>query len=209
MGFRPAALVLALGLAVVRSAAAEPAPSPDERQRLAQGEVVFRAGAAPREGAAIPGARGGVAFVRIPTGPEPIWAILMMPRRYPEIFPALRTVEVLEEQPTGWLLRTDGQFGPFTFRYHTRYQVRADTRTITWRLDPTRDNDVFEDTWGSWHLVSEDSGTLVAYAIGSIPASWQPLAGYFERRGIIQALGALRDAALRRAPGPAGRAQQP
>jgi hypothetical protein len=41
-------------------------------------------------------------------------------------------------------------------------------------------------------------GTLVVYAIGSVPSSWQPLAGFFERRGIVRALGALRDAAVRR-----------
>lgn len=198
------ALALGPGAAV---AAAETVPSPEERQRLTRGEVVFRAGAAPRNGAVVPGARGGVAFVRVPTGPEPIWTILTMPRRYPEIFSGLRTVEVLEEQSGMWLLRTDGKFGPFTFRYHTRYEIRADARTITWRLDPTRENDVFEDTWGSWQLVAEDGATLIVYAIGSIPSTWQPLAGYFERRGIIEALGALRDAAIRRAASPDGPAQ--
>jgi hypothetical protein len=161
--------------------------------------VVFRAGAASREGAAVAGARGGIAFVRVPTGPEPVWAILVTPRRYPDIFTAIREVEVLEESPDAWLVRTDGKFGPFTFRYHTRYRVSPESRTISWRLDPTRDNDVFEDNWGWWQLVPETGGTLVVYAIGSIPSSWQPLAGFFERRGIIQALEALREAAARRA----------
>jgi hypothetical protein len=31
-----------------------------------------------------------------------------------------------------------------------------------------------------------------------VASSWQPLAGFFERRGITQALAALRDAAVRR-----------
>jgi hypothetical protein len=41
-------------------------------------------------------------------------------------------------------------------------------------------------------------GTLVAYANGSVASSWQPLAGFFERRGIIEALASLRDVAVRR-----------
>jgi carbon monoxide dehydrogenase subunit G len=173
-------------------------PSPAERERLGQGEVVFRPGAAPREGVAVPGARGGIAFVRVPVPPDAMWTILMAPRRYPEIFPGLQMVEVLEEGPAAWLLRTDGKFGPFTFSYHTRYRIQPEALTMTWRLDPTRDNDVFDDNWGWWRLLPEGGGTLVVYAIGSIPSSWQPLAGFFERRGIVQALGALREAATRR-----------
>lgn len=198
---RELSLTIAFGLAV--SAAAEtgpapPAPTADERERLGRGEVVYRVGAAPRDGVSVPGARGAIAFVRVPTSPETVWAILTRPERYPEIFPGLRTVEVLEASPGAWLLRTEGKVGPFTFSYHTRYRIRTEERTIAWRLDSTRENDVFEDNWGWWRLVPEDSATLVVYAIGSIPSSWQPLAGFFERRGIVQALTALRDAAARR-----------
>jgi len=191
-----ALVLLALGLA--RAAVAEPVPTPGERQRLARGEVVYRVGAAPRDGTTVAGARGAIAFVRIPTPPEPIWAILVSPRRYPEIFPGLRSVEILEESAGAWLIRTEGKFGPFTFSYYTRYQVRPEARRLDWRLDTTRDNDAFDDNWGWWQLVPEEGGTLVVYAIGSIASSWQPLAGFFERRGITQALHALRDAAARR-----------
>lgn len=194
-----ALLALVAGLVATRAGAADPLPSPAERLRLGRGEVVYRVGAAPRDGVEVSGARGGIAFVRVPTGPEPIWAILMAPRRYAAIFPGLRTVEVLEESPSAWLLRTDGKVGPFTFSYYTRYQIRPESRTLVWRLDASRDNDVFDDNWGSWHLVPEEGATLVIYTIGSIPSSWQPLAGYFERRGITRALGALRDAAARHA----------
>jgi carbon monoxide dehydrogenase subunit G len=190
---------LALGLATGLAAGA-PAPSlsADERQRLARGEVVYRVGAVPRDGVAVPGARGGIAFVRVPAGPEAIWTILTQPRRYPEIFPGLRSVEVLDASETAWLIRTDGKVGPFSFSYHTRYRLQPEERTIAWRLDPTRENDVFDDNWGWWQLVPEAGGTLVVYAMGSVPSSWQPLAGFFERRGIVQALTALREAALRR-----------
>lgn len=194
-----AALVLGLG----RAAGAEPWPTEDERQRLARGEVVYRVGAAPRDGALVPGARGAIAFVRVPAGPEPVWAILMAPRAYPEIFPGLKAVEILEENAAAWLLRTEGKVGPFEFRYHTRYRIHADTRTLVWRLDLALDNDVFHDNWGWWHLAPDGGATLVVYAIGSVPSSWQPLAGFFERRGITRALAALRDAALRRAQTPA------
>jgi hypothetical protein len=139
-----------------------------------------------------------VAFVRVPVAPEVVWAILLTPRVYAEIFPGLRAVEILEESPAGWLIKTDGKVGPFEFSYYTRYRIAADTRTLVWRLDPGRDNDVFDDNWGWWRLVPEPDGTLVVYAIGSVPSSWQPLAGFFERRGITRALGALRDAAVRR-----------
>jgi ribosome-associated toxin RatA of RatAB toxin-antitoxin module len=187
------AVVLALAASVPASS-----PTSEERRRLAQGEVVYRVGAAPRDGAAVPGARGAVALVRVPTGPDVIWTILTEPARYPEIFPGLRTVEVLESSERAWLIKTDGKFGPFSFRYFTRYQLEPEARTMTWRLDSTRDNDVFDDNWGWWQLVPEEGGTLVVYAIGSVASSWQPLAGFFERRGIMQALAALRDAAVRR-----------
>jgi carbon monoxide dehydrogenase subunit G len=194
-----ALLALAVGLRVALAAGIPPmAPSADERQQLARGEVVYRVGAPPRDGATVPGARGGVAFVRVPTGPEPVWSILIQPRRYPEIFSGLRSVEVLEQSETTWLLKTEGKFGPFDFHYHTRYALQPDRHSMTWRLDPTRNNDVFDDNWGWWQLVPEEGGTLVIYAMGSVPSSWQPLAGYFERRGILQALAALRDAAVRR-----------
>jgi uncharacterized protein YndB with AHSA1/START domain len=190
---------LALGLAPGPAAGAPaPALSADERQRLARGEVVYRIGAVPRDGVAVAGARGGIAFVRVPAGPEAIWTILTQPRRYPEIFPGLRSVEVLDATETAWLIRTDGKVGPFSFSYHTRYRLQPDERTIAWRLDPTRENDVFDDNWGWWQLVPEMGGTLVIHAMGSVPSSWQPLAGFFERRGIVQALTALREAALRR-----------
>ena len=189
--------LLVLPLTLARPAGAEPWPSEEERQRLARGDVVYRVGAAPRDGATIPGARGAIAFVRVPTGPEAVWAILMAPRRYPEIFPGLRAVEVLEESASTWLLRSEGKVGPFEFRYHTRYQIRSEARSLVWRLDPGLDNDVFDDNWGWWQLAPEGGATLVVYAIGSIPSSWQPLASYFERRGIVRALGALRDAAIR------------
>ncbi len=192
------AMALGFGLASVGAAAAEPAPSAEERERLTRGDVVYRVGAAPRDGIVVAGARGGVAFVRVPTAPAPIWAILTAPRRYPEIFPGLRAVLVLEETADAWLIRTEGKVGPFDFRYHTRYQIQPEARLIVWRLDQSRDNDVFDDNWGWWRLVPEDGGTLVVYAIGSVPSSWQPLAGFFERRGITRALGALRDAAVRR-----------
>ena len=206
---RPAGWVwLLLALAVAAGAAA-PGPSSEERRRLGQGEVVYRVGAVPRDGVAVPGARGGIAFVRVPTGPEPVWAILTTPKRYPEIFPGLRSVDVLEESPAAWLLRTEGKFGPFEFRYHTRYRIDRETRTIAWRLDPTRDNDVFDDNWGWWRLAPDDGGTLVVYAIGSIPSSWQPLAGFFERRGIVQALTALREAAAKRASAAQARGPAP
>ncbi len=199
-------LGLLLALAVAAEAA-DPGPSSEERRRLGQGEVVYRGGAVPRDGVAVPGARGGIAFVRVPTGPEPVWAILTTPKRYPEIFPGLRSVDILAESPAAWLLRTEGKFGPFEFRYHTRYRIDREARTIAWRLDPTRDNDVFDDNWGWWRLAPEDGGTLVVYAIGSIPSSWQPLAGFFERRGIVQALTALREAAVKR--GSATQAREP
>ena len=192
--------LLAAALALAAAVVPASSPSPEERQRLAKGEVVYRVGAAPRDGAVVPGARGAVAFVRVPTGPDPIWAILTEPARYPEIFPGLRAVEVLESSERAWLLKTEGKVGPFSFRYFTRYQLDPDVWTMTWRLDTTRDNDVFDDNWGWWQLVPEDGGTLVVYAIGSVASSWQPLAGFFERRGITQALAALRDAAVRRGP---------
>jgi carbon monoxide dehydrogenase subunit G len=176
-------------------------PTADERQRLARGDVVFREGAAPRDGVPVAGARGGVAFVRIPTAPDAIWAILTQPKRYPEIFPGLRSVEVLESTDSTWLLRTEGKVGPFSFSYHTRYRLAPEERTLTWRLDPSRENDVFDDNWGWWQLVPEDRATLVVYAIGSVPSSWQPLASFFERRGITQALAALRESAVKRAGG--------
>lgn len=196
--------LLAVVLALAAAGVPASSPTPEERQRLARGEVVYRVGAAPRDGAAVPGARGAVAFVRVPTGPDPIWAILAEPARYPETFPGLRTVEVLESSERAWLIKTDGKFGPFSFRYFTRYQLEPEARTMTWRLDTTRDNDVFDDNWGWWQLVPEEGGTLVVYAIGSVASSWQPLAGFFERRGIMQALAALRDAAVRRGRGSAG-----
>jgi uncharacterized protein YndB with AHSA1/START domain len=198
---------LALALAASR-AGAEPTPSPGERRELVRREVVFRSGAAPRDGVPVPGARGGTAFVQVAAPPAAVWTILSQPARYPEIFPGLRAVEVLEAVPDAWLLRTEGKVGPFEFRYHTRYRVAAAAHTLTWRLDPAQDNDVFADHWGAWQLVSEADGTLVVYTVGSVPSSWQPLAGFFERRGIIRALGALRDAAERasgRARGPAPR----
>jgi hypothetical protein len=173
-------------------------PSAAEDRRLGRGEVIWRSGAAPREGRHVPGARGAVALVRIPAAPAAVWAILAAPRRYPEIFPGLRHVEMLEDTGSAWLLRTEGRVGPFDFRYHTRYELRPGAGVITWQLDRTRDNDVFDDNWGWWRLVPEPGGTLVVYAIGSLPASWQPLAGFFERRGITRALAALREAALRR-----------
>jgi uncharacterized protein YndB with AHSA1/START domain len=201
-GAWPIALVIALALG--GGAAAQPgapvagtaAPTAAERARLDQGEVVFRAGAAPRDGVAVPGARGGIAFVRVPAPPEAVWALLTRPERYPDIFPGLRAVEVLESGPgpDAWLARTDGKVGPFTFSFHQRYRARPRERTLAWRLDPTRTNDVFDDNWGWWRLLREGETTLIVYAIGSIPSSWQPLAGYFERRGIIQALTALREA---------------
>jgi ribosome-associated toxin RatA of RatAB toxin-antitoxin module len=191
-------LAAVVAFAATAGVTGAPPPSPEERQRLARSEIVYRVGAAPREGTVVPGARGAVAFVRVPTGPDPIWAILTEPTRYPEIFPGLRAVEVLESSERAWLLKTEGKVGPFSFRYFTRYQLEPDARTITWRLDTTRDNDVFDDNWGWWQLVPEDGSTVVVYAIGSVASSWQPLAGFFERRGITQALGALRDAAVRR-----------
>lgn len=202
-----AALALAATLAVGRPVFPGPAPPPaaapvepaaPERQSLARGEVVYRRGAAPRDGVPVPGARGATAFVRVPAEPAAVWTILTAPRRYPEIFPGLRAVTVLAESPGAWLLRTEGKVGPFDFHYHTRYEVRPEAWHLAWRLDATRDNDVFDDHWGWWQLVPQAGGTLVVYAVGSIPASWQPLAGVFERRGIIRALAALRDAAGRR-----------
>jgi uncharacterized protein YndB with AHSA1/START domain len=194
-------LTVAMVLTAAATAAAQPAvmPTTAERQLLARGDVVYRVGAALRDGVAVPGARGGIAFVRVATSPEPVWSLLTRPERYPEIFPGLRAVEVLESEPGTWLLRTEGKVGPFTFRYHTRHHARPDDWTLVWRLDPTRDNDVFDDHWGFCRLQPEGGATLVVYAIGSIPSSWQPLAGFFERRGIVQAMTALREAASRRA----------
>jgi len=170
----PALLLLALAVGGVHPAGAEEAPpSAEERQRLERGEIVYRAGAALRDGVAVSGARGAIAFVRIPTGPAPVWAILTTPREYPRIFPG-KSVQVLEESPGGSLVRTDGKVGPFEFSYSARYHFHAETRVIEWHLDPSRDNDVFDDHWGWWRLVPEAGGTLVVYAIGSVPSSGSP-----------------------------------
>jgi uncharacterized protein YndB with AHSA1/START domain len=195
-----AALAVALGLLLGPATGTQPpALSADERQRLARGEVVYRDGPPPRDGVPVSGARGAVSFVRVPTGPEPVWAILTEPTRYPQIFPGLRTVDVLEESAEAWVIRNEGKFGPFGFSYHMRYRLQPADRVLAWRLDKTRENDLWEDNWGWWQLVPEDGATLVVYAMGSIPTGWQPLAGYFERRGTISALAGLRDAAVRRA----------
>jgi hypothetical protein len=195
-----AALAIVLGLARGPAIGAPaPALSPDEVKRLAAGEVVYRDGSPPRDGTPVAGARGAVSFVRVPTGPEPVWAILTEPRRYPEIFRGLRVVEMVEESADGWVVRNEGKFGPFAFRYHMRYRLQPADRILAWRLDKTRENDLWEDNWGWWQLVPEEGATLVVYAMGSIPTGWQPLAGYFERRGTISALAGLRDAAVRRA----------
>jgi uncharacterized protein YndB with AHSA1/START domain len=194
--------VLAIALALLlgpATGAPPPALSADERQRLTRGEVVYRDGPPPRDGVPVSRARGAVSFVLVPTSPEPVWAILTEPTRYPQIFSGLRTVDVLEESAEAWVIRNEGKFGPFSFRYHMRYRLQPADHILAWRLDPTRENDLWEDNWGFWQLVPEDGATLVVYAMGSIPTGWQPMAGYFERRGTISALTGLRDAAVRRA----------
>jgi len=182
------------GLALLGAAhalASAPALTPDDLDRLSRGEILFRAEVPVADGALA--GNGGTAVMVLEADPETVWRILTDFDHYAGLFPRLKESEVLHRDGGAALVLFRVGVGPFNFRFFVTHLVSREERQISWRLERSRANDLFEDTWGYWRLEPLPGGRLlVTYAMGSRTVLPAFLTRGSEQDSVLQTVAALR-----------------
>lgn len=167
--------------------------SPDERQRLDRGEVVF-VDRLPRGGRGEPG-RGGTAMALVHASPDVVWRVLTDYPRHPGVYPRVVSADVLESDAQRAVVRYVIGVGPFSFGFHVENHPDRARRRLSWRLDHARPNDLFRDSWGYWEIEPDGRGVVLIYAMAARTVLPAFLTRGSERDGLVATVKAVRDRA--------------
>ena len=163
--------------------------SPDQRQRVAAGEVVVLDALPPGAGKDARGATG-VAVLR--ASPAQVWNVLTDYRGHVRYYPRVVGVDVLQADERHALVRYVIAVGPTTFAFHMDKYPDPVRRRIEWQLAEGRSNSMFRENSGYWQVDDANGNTRVTYAI----AVRTIFPGFFtagsERQSIIDVITSLR-----------------
>lgn len=144
--------------------------TPDVIARLEKGDVVSLRARMGQKGGTSRG--GGTVLVLAHRPADRIWEHLLDYADYAEYLPRVRKVEKYLEEEDRIGLRLTARIVVRTIVQHVINTIDPDTRTITWALDHTRENDI-RDTRGAWILVPHGGDkTVIIYAI-DIDMGWR------------------------------------
>jgi len=168
--------------------------SPDLVRRLDRGEVVLLLDVLPAGGTGERG-QGGTAMALVQASPETVWRVLVDYPRHRGLYPRVVEAEVLEADTGHALVRYAVGIGPFAFTFHVNNYPDAARGRLEWRLDHSRPNGLFRDSWGYWQLVPHGRGTVLTYAMAARMTLPPFLTRGAERDGLVDTLKAVRDRA--------------
>jgi hypothetical protein len=168
---------------------------PAARVRLGRGEVLFL-DALPPGGLARPD-QGGTAVAAVHAAPETVWGVLVGYAGHRDLYPRVVAADVLESVPGRTLVRYTIRVGPFSFGLHVNNFPDPVHHRIDWRLDRTRANGLFRDTWGYWQIEPSDDGVVLTYAMAARTALPAFLTRGTEREGLVGTVQAVRERAER------------
>jgi len=168
-----------------------PGLSPGDLSRLSRGEILYREQLPTAEDA--PAGNGGTAVAVLKADPEEVWRILMDFDHYAGLFPRLKGSEVVHRNGERALVRFHVAVGFFNFRFFVAHMVSQEGRELRWRLDRSRENDLFRDTWGYWRLDPlPDGRVLVTYAMGSQTVLPAFMTRGSEQESVVKTVAALK-----------------
>jgi len=155
-------------VATADDAGAEFSLTPDELNRVEQGQIVVRTLATDA-----PSAGRVLAAVAIAAPVETVWAVMVDVERAPEFIPGLRRARALERGPTHDLIEHAVKYSALLPEFNYRY--RADYRPPE-QIDFRRVSGDLKALEGSWSLrpTADGRGTLVLYAVRLDPGFLVP-----------------------------------
>jgi hypothetical protein len=152
--------------------------SDDEREQLRRGELVVRSEARERGHHRL---IGGTSFQVIDAAPEAVWRAVLDTPRYTRFVPIAVEAREIEHSDDRRLVLLRHEQGPVELSYHVEVAVRADRKTLRFRVDRTRAGDVSEG-WGFLQVRPfGDSQTIVTFGIFADVGSGM-VAGFFRPR---------------------------
>jgi hypothetical protein len=190
------ALILALVTWLVPAATAAsalPPLTPDDRHRLARGEVVVLDVLPP--GGDARNSQGGTALSRVHASADAVWRVLVDYPRHSGLYPRVVRAEVLETDAQRALVRYVVGVGPFSFGFHVNNYADEARRRIDWRLARGRSNDLFRDSWGYWAIEPEADDVLLTYAMAARTVLPPFITRGAERDGLVETIKAVRERA--------------
>lgn len=108
------------------------------------------------------GEKGQVkALVLFEQPPEKVWELLLQRERQKEFRPELRTVSIVEQSPEHMVEEQHLKIAFLEVAYRLVDRFDAETRTITWQLDPGFES-TLEHVSGYWELHALDGGRTLA-----------------------------------------------
>lgn len=159
-------LILAfLVIGDAREAGAGFSLSRHELRALRTGEILFRPEVplSPQGSTGI----GGTAVAYLRSDPETVWEILLDFPGHTGLFPRVKETRVIEKSDNRTLVSYRVAVGLFSFRFFINNYADAKAHVLRWKLDQSRDSDLFRDHWGYWKLNQLGDGVLVTYAMGA------------------------------------------
>jgi hypothetical protein len=113
--------------------------TPDERQRLLQGEPVTRHATA-RPGR--PNLMGGTSWQIIDRPPDAVWTLLLDSSQYHRTLPQVVRAEIVRDSGAERTLLLEHGNALLQLRYHLAVQIDPRARQINFRVDESRPHDI-------------------------------------------------------------------
>jgi hypothetical protein len=153
----------ALGLvAIVTSVwAASPVLSPEQQRRVDAGEIVVLEALPPGASAS---AQGGTAVALVCAAPATVWGIVVDWPGHTDLYPRIKTSEVIHQDASRVRVHYTIGLGPFSFdAYMDKFPDPARRRS-TWRLAEDRPSTLFSESSGYWQVEDASGRSQVTYA---------------------------------------------
>jgi hypothetical protein len=156
------------GLLLVVSAtcgwAASSVLSAEQQRRVEAGEIVLLEALPP---GASESAQGGTAVALVCAAPATVWSIVVDWPGHTDLYPRVKTSEVIHADASRVRVHYTIGLGPFSFdAYMDKFPDHARRRS-TWRLAEDKPSTMFSESSGYWHVDEAGSRSLVTYAVAT------------------------------------------
>lgn len=116
---------------------------------------------------------GGTAFRVIPRPRDEVWRAIEDSSSMCRMLPQCTRQRIVRRNENDLVMRFTHEYGPITASYHVRVELDRDDHDVSFRLDPSRPNDV-RAAWGFLEVApyrGEASRTLVTWGVMADPGS--------------------------------------
>lgn len=158
--------------------------SPEQLQKLAEGEAIL---------STVEGERGGraMAVQDVKASPETVWNRILAFRDYPEMVKYVTECEPYAEDGNDLRVRFVLKILTFRYEYYIRHDYQPEEGYMSWTLDYTRESDL-DDSVGYWAVMPHPEASdmsRVYYAIDMRTRGWMPgfLRSMIARQGLVDA----------------------